>query len=91
MAQPEFLRELRGLSFANFAFKGSSLGKVRISDHGYVELAKDGILAQDVLVGLDAAIVVEDYAGLDRGPSVLTFQTRTAARSRRPGNSEEQG
>jgi hypothetical protein len=38
-----------------------ALGKVRVSDHGYDELANDGILAQEVLAGLDAAIVIEDY------------------------------
>jgi hypothetical protein len=35
--------------------------KGRVSDHGYDELANDGILAQEVLAGLDAAIVIEDY------------------------------
>ena len=38
-----------------------ALGKIRVSDHGYDELANDGILAQEVLAGLDAAIVIEDY------------------------------
>jgi Domain of unknown function (DUF4258) len=51
-----------------------SLGRVRVSDHGYDELANDGILARDIMAGLDAAIVIEDYAGRDRGPSVLALQ-----------------
>jgi hypothetical protein len=51
-----------------------ALGQVRISDHGYDELANDGILAQEALAGLDSTVVVEDYAESDRGRSVLTLQ-----------------
>jgi len=36
-------------------------GKVRVSDHGYDELADDDMLAIDVLRGAQAAVVVEDY------------------------------
>jgi hypothetical protein len=49
-------------------------GKVRISDHGYDELADDGILATDVLDGAHAAILVEDYPQFGKGPSVLVLQ-----------------
>lgn len=45
-----------------------------ISRHGYRELAADDILAGDVLAGVGAAIVVEDYADAERGPSVLLLQ-----------------
>ena len=51
-----------------------ALGKVRVSDHGYDELANDGILAQEALAGVGAAVVVEDYVGRARGASVLTLQ-----------------
>lgn len=49
-------------------------GEVRISDHGYDERADDSILAGDVLAGLAAAVVVEDYPDDPRGRSVLVLQ-----------------
>jgi hypothetical protein len=51
-----------------------SVDEVRISEHGYDELSKDGILVVDVLDGLAEAIVVEDYPTAGRGPSVLLLQ-----------------
>jgi hypothetical protein len=51
-----------------------ALGQVRISNHGYDELANDGILAQEALAGLRTAVAVEDYAESDRGRSVLILQ-----------------
>jgi hypothetical protein len=38
-----------------------SEGKVRISDHGYDELAADGIFATDVIAGVAGARLIEDY------------------------------
>jgi hypothetical protein len=49
-------------------------GKARVSDHGYDELADDDILAIDVLVGADAAVVIEDYPQLARDRAFWFFR-----------------
>lgn len=49
-------------------------GNVLISDHGYDELADDDIFADEVLAGLAAAVVVEDYPSAAKGPSVLVLE-----------------
>jgi hypothetical protein len=50
-------------------------GEVRISDHGYDELAADGIVTEVVIGGVMTAKVVEDYPNAAHGPSVLVLQT----------------
>lgn len=49
-------------------------GEVRISDHGYDELANDNLTAREVLEGLGQAFIIEDYPEYPKGASVLTFQ-----------------
>lgn len=49
-------------------------GEVRISEHGYDEMAEDGILVRDVLAGVADAVLVEDYPAFGKGPSVLVLQ-----------------
>ena len=45
--------------------------QIRISDHGYDELAADGILAREAVQGLASAVLVEDYPDYPKGPCVL--------------------
>jgi hypothetical protein len=49
-------------------------GDYLISDHGFDELAKDGILFGEVLTGIATAIAIEDYPDRARGLSVLALR-----------------
>ncbi len=49
-------------------------GEVRVSRHGFRELAADDILLDDIVAGIESAIAIEDYPEFAKGPSVLVLQ-----------------
>ena len=55
-------------------------GSVRISEHGYDELAADDILAREAVDGLSTAILVEDYPNYAKGACVLVRETASNGR-----------
>jgi len=44
-------------------------GEIRISEHGYDELAEDDLTAREVVAGIADATVVEDYPAYGKGPN----------------------
>ncbi|HVT15936.1 MAG TPA: DUF4258 domain-containing protein [Thermoanaerobaculia bacterium] len=48
--------------------------EIRISEHGYDELAQDGILAREVISGVRSGRLIEEYPDYPKGPCVLVLQ-----------------
>jgi len=51
-----------------------SAGEVRISEHGYDELAEDELTARELLAGVANAAIVEEYLHYPKGPCILLVQ-----------------
>jgi hypothetical protein len=49
-------------------------GKLRISEHGYDEIADEGILVRDLVAHVEDAVMVEDYPEYGKGPCALVLQ-----------------
>jgi len=49
-------------------------GEILISEHGYDELASDGLTAREIVAGVEDAVNVEEYPGYHKGPFILLLQ-----------------
>jgi hypothetical protein len=50
-------------------------GDVKISEHGYDELAEDDLNVREIVKSVENSVLVEDYPSFPKGASVLLLQT----------------
>ena len=55
-------------------------GELRVSAHGYDELAADDLTVDDILGGVDDAEVLEEYPNFAKGPCVLVLELDSLSR-----------
>jgi hypothetical protein len=53
-------------------------GDIRVSEHGYDELAADELFIREIIDGAGDAVQIEDCPDYFRGPCVLVLQTDAA-------------
>jgi len=63
-------------------------GDVRVSAHGYDELAADGIEVREIVGGLDAAIAIEDYPNYPKARENGSASRRNQLRTRQHSSQE---
>ena len=54
--------------------------EIKVSDHGYDEIAEDDIFIKDIIADVDNGIIVEDYPEYPKGPCVLVLEKDRDAR-----------
>lgn len=54
--------------------------EIKVSDHGYDEIAEDGIFIKDIIADVNNGIIVEDYPDYPKGPCVLVLEKDKNAR-----------
>lgn len=54
--------------------------EIKVSDHGYDEIAADGIFIKDIIADVNDGIIVEDYPEYPKGPCLLVLEKDRDAR-----------